>query len=48
MCQDPDLWPDPDEITAALGTPMPEVFPAALLGRLTVIPYYPLGDEMLD
>ncbi len=23
------------------------MFPAALLGRLVVIPYYPLSDEML-
>jgi type VI secretion system protein VasG len=23
------------------------IFPAALLGRLVVIPYYPLGDEVL-
>jgi type VI secretion system protein VasG len=26
---------------------MLKVFPAALLGRLTVIPYYPLSDEIL-
>ena len=27
--------------------PLLKKFPAALLGRLVVIPYYPLGDEML-
>jgi type VI secretion system protein VasG len=26
---------------------MLKVFPAALLGRLTTIPYYPLSDEMV-
>jgi type VI secretion system protein VasG len=31
----------------ALRQPVLKVFPAALLGRLTVIPYYPLSDEML-
>ena len=47
LCKDPDLMPDPEGITKALRQPMLKVFPAALLGRLVVIPYYPLSDEML-
>jgi type VI secretion system protein VasG len=47
MCKDPELLPDPDGITKALREPMLKVFPAALLGRLTTIPYYPLSDEMV-
>src|SRR5450432_224111 len=39
--------PDPSDITERLRAPMLQVFPAALLGRMVVIPYYPLGDEML-
>jgi type VI secretion system protein VasG len=39
--------PDPTEITERLRSPLLQVFPAALLGRMIVIPYYPLGDEML-
>jgi type VI secretion system protein VasG len=31
----------------ALRQPMLKVFPAALLGRLVTIPYYPLSDDML-
>jgi type VI secretion system protein VasG len=31
----------------ALREPLLKVFPPALLGRLVVIPYYPLSDEML-
>ena len=27
--------------------PLLKVFPPALLGRLMVIPYYPLSDEMM-
>jgi type VI secretion system protein VasG len=47
MCKDPDLMPDPDGIAKALRQPLLKVFPAALLGRLVVIPYYPLSDDML-
>jgi type VI secretion system protein VasG len=39
--------PDPARIAEALRGPLLEVFPAALLGRVVVIPYYPLSDEML-
>jgi type VI secretion system protein VasG len=39
--------PDPAEIAEALRAPLLDVFPAALLGRVVVIPYYPLSDEML-
>jgi len=47
MTRDPELMPAPDDITKALREPLLKVFPAALLGRLQVIPYYPLSDEML-
>jgi type VI secretion system protein VasG len=47
LCKDPELKPDADGIAKALRQPMLKVFPAALLGRLTVIPYYPLSDEIL-
>ena len=39
--------PDPEGIAKALREPLLKVFPAALLGRLVTIPYYPLSDEML-
>ena len=47
MCRDPELMPEPEGIAKALREPLLKVFPAALLGRLVVIPYYPLSDEML-
>ncbi|HEU4690111.1 MAG TPA: type VI secretion system ATPase TssH, partial [Vicinamibacterales bacterium] len=47
MCKDPELLPEPDGIAKGLREPLLKKFPAALLGRLVVIPYYPLGDEML-
>lgn len=47
MCKDPDLMPGVDGLQKALREPMLKVFPAALLGRMVVIPYYPLSDQML-
>ena len=47
MCADPDLMPEPDALRDALRAPLLQVFPPALLGRLLVVPYYPLSDEML-
>jgi type VI secretion system protein VasG len=47
LCKDPDLMPEPEDIAKALREPLLKVFPPALLGRLVVIPYYPLSDEMI-
>ena len=47
LCKDPELMPDPEGIAKALREPLLKVFPPALLGRLVVIPYYPLNDQML-
>ncbi|HEV7914777.1 MAG TPA: type VI secretion system ATPase TssH [Albitalea sp.] len=47
MCRDPELMPEPDGIAKALREPLLKCFPAALLGRLVVVPYYPLSDEMM-
>ncbi|MCU7878390.1 MAG: type VI secretion system ATPase TssH [Candidatus Thiodiazotropha sp. (ex Lucinoma borealis)] len=47
LCKDPELMPETEAIAASLRDPLLKVFPAALLGRLVVIPYYPLSDEIL-
>ena len=47
LCKDPELMPDSEAIAKALREPLLTVFPPALLGRLVVIPYYPLSDEVL-
>jgi len=48
MCKDPKLMPEPEAICKGLRTPLLKVFPAALLGRLVVVPYYPMNDETLE
>jgi type VI secretion system protein VasG len=47
MCKDPELLPDPEALAGSLKEPLLKVFPPALLGRLVVIPYYPLSPEMM-
>ena len=48
MCKDPELIPEPEAIAQALREPLLKVFPAALLGRIVTIPYYPLSDAMIS
>ncbi|KWC60529.1 type VI secretion system ATPase TssH [Burkholderia ubonensis] len=47
LCRDPQRLPDAQALADALRAPLLGVFPAALLGRLTVVPYYPLTDALL-
>lgn len=47
LCKDTDLMPEPEAIAKALREPLLKEFPPALLGRLVVVPYYPLGTAVL-
>src|SRR5690348_5479502 len=47
LCKDPELRPEPDALTRAVREPLRKVFPPALLGRMVVVPYYPLADDIL-
>ena len=47
MCKDPALKPDPEGLVKAIREPLLKVFPPALLGRLNIVPYYPISDEMM-
>ena len=47
LCKDPELMPSPEAIGKALREPLLKVFPAALLGRIVTIPYYPLNEDMM-
>ena len=48
LCKDPELRPDAEALARAVREPLLKVFPAALLGRLVVVPYYPLPDAILS
>jgi type VI secretion system protein VasG len=47
ICADPDTRPDAEGLAAALRPDLLKSFKPALLGRMTVVPYFPLGDEVL-
>ena len=47
LCKDPELAPGPEALAQAVREPLLKVFPPALLGRLVVVPYYPLPDRIL-
>lgn len=44
LCEDPALVPDPTGLKTALMSELRKHFPAAFLGRMTVIPYLPLDE----
>lgn len=47
LSQDPSYASDPEALAVALRPQLLKVFPAALLGRIVTIPYFPLSPDML-
>jgi type VI secretion system protein VasG len=47
VCADPDTRPDAEGLNEALRPDLLKSFKPALLGRLSVVPYFPLSDEVL-
>jgi type VI secretion system protein VasG len=46
-CADPDTMPSPEGLGEMLKADLLKAFKPALIGRMTVVPYYPLGDVVL-
>ncbi|MCI0458621.1 MAG: type VI secretion system ATPase TssH [Gemmataceae bacterium] len=47
LCADPDTCPDAEGLATALRPDLLKSFKPALLGRINIVPYFPLGDEVL-
>jgi type VI secretion system protein VasG len=47
LCSDPTELPDPETLVDALGPQLRQIFKPALLGRLIIVPYYPINDASL-
>ncbi len=47
LCADPDTAPDATALAEALRPDLLKAFPAALLGRMIIVPYYPIGDDVM-
>ena len=48
LCDDLALVPDAAALREALQPELRRVFPAAFMGRLSIVPYLPLGESALD
>jgi len=47
LCADPETRPEPEALAEALRPELLKVFKPALLGRMVVVPYYPISDEVM-
>jgi len=47
LCADPETTPSPQGLVAALKPELNKIFKPAFLGRMVLIPYYPVRDEAL-
>lgn len=48
LCADPETQPEPDILAAAIHDELLKHFKPAFLGRVTVIPYLPLSETVLE
>jgi type VI secretion system protein VasG len=47
LCADPETAPGPDGLARSIRPELLKVFKPALLGRMDVVPYLPIGDDAL-
>jgi type VI secretion system protein VasG len=47
LCADPDTKPEPETLVEAIRPELIKVFKPALLGRMVVVPYYPISDSVM-
>jgi type VI secretion system protein VasG len=47
LCADPETMPSSDPLVKALKPELNKIFKPAFLGRMVIIPYYPIRDEAL-
>ena len=47
LCADPETTPSPEALVKAIKPQLNKIFKPAFLGRLVIVPYYPLRDEAL-
>ena len=47
LCADPETAPEPDKLVEAIKPGLNKIFKPALLGRMAIIPYYPISDLVM-
>jgi type VI secretion system protein VasG len=48
LCADPDTMPSAEGLAEALRPDLLKIFKPAFLGRVTLVPYFPLRDEVME
>jgi len=48
LCADPETLPSPEGLTEAIRPELIKTFKPALLGRMVVVPYYPISDSVMQ
>ncbi|HTO88054.1 MAG TPA: type VI secretion system ATPase TssH [Thermoanaerobaculia bacterium] len=47
LCADPETAPEPEKLVEAIRPELIKIFKPALLGRMVVVPYYPISDKVM-
>jgi len=47
LCADPETAPTPQALVQALKPDLNKIFKPAFLGRMVIVPYYPIRDESM-
>ncbi|HPA52782.1 MAG TPA: type VI secretion system ATPase TssH [Thermoanaerobaculia bacterium] len=47
MCADPDTAPTPEKIVETIKPGLDKVFKPAFLGRMSIVPYYPISEPVM-
>jgi type VI secretion system protein VasG len=47
LCADPETRPEPEGLITAIRAELIKLFKPALLGRMVVVPYYPIADDVM-
>ncbi len=47
LCADPETAPEPEKLVEAIRPELIKIFKPALLGRMVVVPYYPIADKVM-
>jgi type VI secretion system protein VasG len=47
LCADPETAPEPEKLVEAIKPELNKIFKPALLGRMVIVPYYPISDRIM-
>ncbi len=47
LCADPETAPEPEKLVEAIKPELNKIFKPALLGRMVIVPFYPISDTVM-